>query len=108
MDFNCQEKNIESVWHGPPPDLAPTLVFLHEGLGCVSMWKDFPQKLSNITDCGALVFSRLGYGKSSLCQIPRDLNFLHREAFVELPKILTAYKIKEYILGSIHKLSLFP
>jgi len=98
LDFNCQEKNIESVWHGPPPDLAPTLVFLHEGLGCVSMWKDFPKKLSDKTECGALTYSRLGYGKSNSCRLPRDLDFLHHEAIIELPKILTEYKIREHIL----------
>ncbi|MCS5554220.1 MAG: alpha/beta hydrolase, partial [SAR324 cluster bacterium] len=46
MDIQVNEKILESVWHGPAPEDAPTLIFLHEGLGSVSMWKDFPQKLS--------------------------------------------------------------
>lgn len=91
-------KNIESVWYGPSSEEAPTLVFLHEGLGCVSLWKDFPEKLSDKTKCGALTYSRIGYGKSNSCRLPRDLDFLHQEALIELPKILSEYNIREYIL----------
>jgi pimeloyl-ACP methyl ester carboxylesterase len=39
-------KQLEYVWHGPGPAEAPTLVFLHEGLGCVAMWRDFPERLA--------------------------------------------------------------
>ena len=98
MSLLFKDKNIESVWYGPSPEEAPTLIFLHEGLGCVSMWRDFPEKLSRKTECGALVFSRLGYGGSDSFPLPRELDFLHHEAFIELPKILTEYKIQEYIL----------
>ena len=45
------------------PDLPP-LVFLHEGLGSVAMWRDFPERLAAATGCGALVYSRYGYGRS--------------------------------------------
>ena len=98
MGIRYQEKNIESVWYGPTPEEAPTLVFLHEGLGCVSMWRDFPEKLSDKTECGALTYSRLGYGTSDSCCLPRNIDFLHKEAIIELPKILTKYKIREYII----------
>ena len=98
MDIHYQNKKIESVWYGPTPEEAPTLVFLHEGLGCVSMWRDFPEKLSDKTECGALTYSRLGYGKSNSCSLPRDSDFLHHEAIIELPKILNDYKIRDYIL----------
>ncbi|MEC8981766.1 MAG: alpha/beta hydrolase [SAR324 cluster bacterium] len=91
-------KKLESVCHGPPPEAAPTLVFLHEGLGCVSLWKDFPQKLANKTGCGALVFSRLGYGKSASCELPRALDFMHHEALGDLPEILLQHNIRKYIL----------
>jgi pimeloyl-ACP methyl ester carboxylesterase len=55
---------LECLRLGPPPDLAPTLVFLHEGLGCAAMWRDFPRQLADMTGCGALVYSRAGYGGS--------------------------------------------
>ena len=76
----------------------PCLIFLHEGLGCVSMWKDFPGQLSDQTQCPALVFSRLGYGRSSPKPLPWKLNFMHQEAVQVLPKIIAASGIREYIL----------
>ena len=91
-------KKLESVWYGPLPEKAPTLVFLHEGLGCVSMWRDFPEKLSQKTGCGALVFSRLGYGKSDSCELPRPLNFMHPEGLEVLPEIIVQSKIQKLIL----------
>ena len=62
--LSVRGRNLEIVWHGPGPNEAPTLIFLHEGLGCVDMWRDFPAKLAEITGCGSLVYSRLGYGRS--------------------------------------------
>ena len=98
MSQRINTNKLESVWYGPPPEAAPTLVFLHEGLGCVSLWKDFPEKLANKTACGALVFSRLGYGKSASCELPRALDFMHLEALTELPEMLSQYKIHKCIL----------
>ena len=98
MNQLINTKKLESVWYGPPPELAPTLVFLHEGLGCVSLWKDFPKKLAEKTGCGALVFSRLGYGKSNPCILPRALDFMHHEAISELPEILLQKNICKHIL----------
>ena len=57
-------KRLGIAWLGPAPKDAPTLIFLHEGFGCVDMWHDFPAKLSSATGCRALVYSRLGYGHS--------------------------------------------
>ena len=48
---------LEYRWLGPAPDVAPTLVFLHEGLGCVAMWKDFPEQVSAATGCLAAMRS---------------------------------------------------
>ena len=91
-------KKLESIWYGPPPEEAPTLVFLHEGLGCVSMWRDFPEKLAQQTGCGAMVYSRLGYGKSDACELPRSLNFMHPEGLEVLPEIIVQCKINKCIL----------
>jgi pimeloyl-ACP methyl ester carboxylesterase len=89
---------LEVAWHGPGPDEAPTLVFLHEGLGCVALWRDFPAKLAAATGCGAFVYSRLGYGKSDPCKLPRPIRFMHTEGLEVLPGVLAVAGIKECIL----------
>lgn len=91
-------RRLETLWHGPPPEKAPTLVFLHEGLGCVQMWRDFPSKLAEATGCGALVYSRLGYGRSEPCRLPRPVSFMHDEALAVLPNVLDAAGIQDCIL----------
>ena len=63
LDIGTQR--LEYRFVGPQPDKAPTLVLLHEGLGCVGLWGDFPEKLSAATGAGVFVYSRAGYGKSS-------------------------------------------
>ncbi|MCK5836248.1 MAG: alpha/beta hydrolase [Desulfobacula sp.] len=93
-----QEQRIEVQWHCSGPPENPTLVFLHEGLGCVDLWKDVPLQLSQMTQCNAFVFSRLGYGKSDESKIPKKINFMHREALGFLPAVLDAAKIKDHIL----------
>ena len=45
-------RRLEGAWWGPEPDLAPTLVLLHEGLGCVALWRDVPERLAAETGCG--------------------------------------------------------
>src|SRR5262245_22537328 len=62
---------LEAAWHGPPPDEAATLVLLHEGLGCVAGWRDFPARLAAATGLGVLVYSRAGYGGSDPARLPR-------------------------------------
>ena len=89
---------LEYRWLGPPPDAAPTLVFLHEGLGCVALWKDFPQQLVAATGCGALVYSRAGYGGSDPVALPRPLTYLHDEGRVVLPAVLDAARVRQAIL----------
>jgi pimeloyl-ACP methyl ester carboxylesterase len=89
---------LEYTWYGPPPPEAPTLVFLHEGLGCVSMWRDFPRQVAESTGCGALVYSRAGYGNSDPVALPRPITFMHDEALVVLPQIIEATGIVETIL----------
>jgi len=73
---------------GPTPDRAPTLVLLHEGLGSVTLWGDFPEKLQAATGLGIFVYSRSGYGTSSPVKLPRPLDYMHREALDVLPKVL--------------------
>jgi pimeloyl-ACP methyl ester carboxylesterase len=75
---------------GPHPDEAPTIVMLHEGLGCVGLWGDFPDRLAAATGAGVFVYSRAGYGRSSPVALPRPLTFMHEEAREVLPRLLTA------------------
>jgi len=89
---------LEINYHGPPPEEATTLVFLHEGLGCVAMWRDFPSRLAVATGCGALVYSRLGYGRSGACKLPRPLRFMHDEGLKVLPELLEKTGVKRCIL----------
>jgi len=91
-------KRHEAIWHGPSPDEATTLVFLHEGLGCVSMWRDFPERLAGATGCSALVYSRTGYGRSDPCALPRSIHFMHDEGRKVLPELLKSAGIRKCIL----------
>jgi pimeloyl-ACP methyl ester carboxylesterase len=88
---------LECRWVGPGPEDAPTLVFLHEGLGSVSTWRDFPDALAAETGCGALVYSRAGYGRSDPVALPRPVRFMHDEAEV-LAKVVSAAGLRDVIL----------
>jgi len=81
-------QNLEYRMLGPRPDAAPTIVMLHEGLGCVGLWGDFPDKIQKATGCGVFVYSRAGYGQSSPVKLPRPLTYMHDEARNVLPKLL--------------------
>lgn len=91
-------RRLDFAWHGPGPAEAPTLVFLHEGLGAVSTWRDFPARLAAATGCGALVYSRAGYGRSETVPLPRPLRFMHDEALVVLPDVLRAAGVRDAVL----------
>ncbi len=77
---------------------ASTLVFLHEGLGSVAMWRDFPQRVVDATGHPALVYSRAGYGKSSPLVAPRQPDYMHVEALSTLPALLDRLAIDAPIL----------
>jgi pimeloyl-ACP methyl ester carboxylesterase len=91
-------KDLEYSWHGPLPTEALTLVFLHEGLGSVAMWRDFPARVAEASGFGALVYSRAGYGNSDLVQLPWSVRFMHDEALTTLPLLLDAMEIRETVL----------
>jgi pimeloyl-ACP methyl ester carboxylesterase len=76
----------------------PYLVFLHEGLGSVSLWRDFPDKIARQTGARALIYSRQGYGQSGPLKSPRTPRFMHDEALVVLPALLKRFGIKKPIL----------
>ncbi len=90
---------IEIVWKQHRNKNRPFLIFLHEGLGCVEMWKDFPEKLAQKVDCPFLIYSRPGYGKSDPWPLPWKINFMHIQALKFLPAILKKLAITKYILA---------
>ncbi|MEM7213811.1 MAG: alpha/beta hydrolase [Pseudomonadota bacterium] len=87
---------VEAI--GPPPGSATTLILLHEGLGCVEMWRDFPMRLADLTGLGVLAYSRQGYGQSAPCVLPRPLDYMEREAREVLPSVLDAMGIEQAVL----------
>ena len=91
-------QRLEYHMIGPRPDAAPTLVLLHEGLGCVGLWGDFPDKLAAATSAGVFVYSRAGYGKSSPVALPRPLTYMHDEARETLPALLDAIGFRRGLL----------
>lgn len=91
-------RRLEHRWIGPPPGEAPTIVFLHEGLGSVSTWRDFPARLAESAGCGALVFSRAGHGRSDPPDGPRSIRYLDEEALEVLPAVLAALSVVRPIL----------
>jgi pimeloyl-ACP methyl ester carboxylesterase len=98
--FPAGRHTIEFAWHGPGPDDAPTLVFLHDGIGCAATWRDFPAALARETGCGALVYSRVGYGGSDSVPLPRPLTYMHEEGRVGLPDVLDAAGVRAaYLVG---------
>jgi len=96
LTFGAQQ--LEYRFVGPRPDQAPTLVLLHEGLGCVELWNDFPDKLSAATGAGVFVYSRAGYGKSSAVRLPRPLSYMCDEARETLPRVLEAVGFRRGLL----------
>ncbi|MBC7735500.1 MAG: alpha/beta hydrolase [Bacteriovorax sp.] len=90
---------IEHQWIARERGNAPLIVFLHEGLGSVSMWKDFPKLACEAAGCRGLVYSRPGYGRST--PRPPDeawaIDFMHRQAHDVLPALLRALGVDTVI-----------
>jgi len=83
---------------GPSPAEAPTLVMLHEGLGSVGLWGEFPDKLAAATEASVFVYSRAGYGASTPVTLPRPLTYMHSEALDVLPALLDAIGFRRGLL----------
>jgi pimeloyl-ACP methyl ester carboxylesterase len=101
----CQRLEIQWLHPEPKHDAPghvlhphPTLVFLHEGLGSITQWRQFPQALCNALGWPGLIYARQGYGQSSACVEPFNVDFMHREAFEVLPAVLKATGVQRAIL----------
>ncbi|HSI02543.1 MAG TPA: alpha/beta hydrolase [Reyranella sp.] len=75
-----------------------TLVFLHEGLGCIEMWRDFPQRLCDAVQCAGVVYDRTSYGRSSPWPGDPGSKYMEIEADEVLPKLLAALGIDDCVL----------
>jgi pimeloyl-ACP methyl ester carboxylesterase len=87
---------METAWHGAPGNRA--IVLLHEGLGSVSAWRDFPAQLHQKTGLPVFVYSRYGYGASRPVVPPRPLDYMHVEGREVLPALLEAAGIDDALL----------
>ncbi|MBS0126012.1 alpha/beta fold hydrolase [Thetidibacter halocola] len=91
-------KALEWRSFGPAPEDAPSIVMLHEGLGCVALWRDFPERVAQATGWGMFVYSRAGYGQSDPADLPRPLDYMTREAVEVLPQVLDGIGFRRGIL----------
>src|SRR2546425_6751806 len=92
-------RSLEYEWVGTEGSGRPVLVFLHEGLGSIRQWRDFPQNVAQALGCRALVYDRYGYGQSDVLQEPRrSVRFMHDEALLSLPDVLSRLKVENPVL----------
>jgi pimeloyl-ACP methyl ester carboxylesterase len=91
-------KRLETLWLSAAKPGRPTIVMLHEGLGSIALWKDFPALVAQRTGCGVFVYSRYGHGGSDGLEEKRTVNYLHREAELVLPALLAEEGIQRPVL----------
>ncbi|WP_169545596.1 alpha/beta fold hydrolase [Sneathiella aquimaris] len=96
--FEVDGVSLEGRCFGPPPDDAPTIFLLHEGLGCVDLWRDFPLRLVKSLGFGVFAYSRQGYGRSDPIRLPRALDYMNIEAKVSLPKVISFVGARRYVV----------
>jgi pimeloyl-ACP methyl ester carboxylesterase len=89
---------LETLWFAPAQPKLATIVMLHEGLGSVALWKDFPRYIAERTGFGVFVYSRRGNGSSAGLEGKRSVEYMHHEAEVVLPLLLKEMGIEHPIL----------
>lgn len=90
-------QRLEARWIDGGAD-SPVILMLHEGLGSVSLWRDFPEHVAARTGSPVLVWSRAGYGKSDYASLPRPLTYMHDEAITVLPQIVAQLAGRRHVL----------
>lgn len=98
INIKAQGRELEVLRIPADSPDAPELIFLHEGLGSVSHWKDFPSRVAAETGCPVTVYSRYGSGNSEVLAEPRAVNYMHDEGLRTLPELLTKLRIENPIL----------
>jgi pimeloyl-ACP methyl ester carboxylesterase len=96
--LDIASQRLEYRFVGRQPEEAPTLVLLHEGLGCVGLWGNFPEQLAAASGLGVFAYSRAGYGASSTISLPRPVTYMHEEAQQILPRVLDAVEFRQGLL----------
>ena len=96
--FEIDGKRLEYAMLGPGPEAGLTLVLLHEGLGSLALWRDFPQRVAAATGCGVFLWSRAGYGRSDPVPPPWPLDYMTHEAVEALPQVLDAIGLEKGVL----------
>jgi pimeloyl-ACP methyl ester carboxylesterase len=91
-------KRLEAVRVEVPHSRLPTIVMLHEGLGSVAHWRDFPSQLAEQTGASIFVYSRYGHGNSDPLGEPRSPSYMHHEAHIVLPELLDKTRIERPVL----------
>jgi pimeloyl-ACP methyl ester carboxylesterase len=97
IELDVRGGRLEAAWWGPEFTPAPPIVLLHDGLGSLSRWRDFPRDLAIATGRRVMAYSRFGHGWSDPARIPRDVDYMHEEAAL-VPGILAAAGIERAVL----------
>jgi pimeloyl-ACP methyl ester carboxylesterase len=97
-DVVVDGRRLETLWIPASQAGAPAIVMLHEGLGSIAHWRDFPARVAERTGCGVLVYSRYGYGNSDRLAEKRPVDYMHREGEVVLPALLEQLGIANPVL----------
>jgi pimeloyl-ACP methyl ester carboxylesterase len=96
---NAAGRSLSYEWIESDGRGRPTLIFLHEGLGSIRQWRDFPKQVVEATGCRALIYDRYGYGQSDVLQEPRrTVRFMHDEALLFLPDLRKHLELDDVIL----------
>ena len=96
VKMKVQGRELRGHWRGPRT--RTSLVFLHDALGSVRLWRDFPDQLVRATGCGALLYDRWGSGESEALSPPYSGNYLLEEALAALPEVLSQAEVQEAVL----------
>jgi pimeloyl-ACP methyl ester carboxylesterase len=98
QEYFVDGRRLEAVKIEARDPRLPVVVMLHEGLGSVGHWKDFPCRLAEATGAGVFLFSRYGHGNSDALKGPRSVFYMHHEAQIVLPEILLQAGIERPVL----------
>jgi pimeloyl-ACP methyl ester carboxylesterase len=97
-EITVDGRRLETLLIAPPGSNPATIVLLHEGLGSIALWKDFPFRLAERTGYQVLVYSRYGHGQSTRLTEKRDVGYMHHEGEVVLPALLDQVGIERPVL----------
>lgn len=98
LEVNGAQLEVKTFAAPASADPETAVVLLHEGLGCIALWKDFPQQLADALSLAVVAYSRIGYGSSSPVELPRPLDYMQIEGEQWLPRVLDQLPYQRFIL----------